>query len=314
MSKSLTGLEVIEVKPGKSFPILALKRMLPDVETILFFAKVYGLDYPQLSNLLYTLIQTPVTEALSSGDHSLDLQDYIVDLDFPDTAIIDTISFTSAAPAPKGEILPHLWEFVEVEIADSIKVVADKLAATLDMMPGKTGEMAFKSMMVLNSKRPIIGDYRAHIHHAPKPPALVILDVSGSMTYDTIKTIVDDVVALSLKADAHLAIVSNTATAWEPGAFSSDDIMDKAEFGGTHYETLLPLFQNRNWGTVITIADYDSSLGAGQVLKNSGGHIGCLLDVSLVNQPTFLGECLSSLADEVRPLLIAQDNLTGSDW
>ena len=56
----------------------------------------------------------------------------------------------------------------------------------------------------------------------------------------------------------------------------------------------------------VTIADYDSSLGAKQVLASRSGRIGTVLDISLVGKPTFLSECVGQLADEVKPLLVAQ--------
>ena len=170
--------------------------------------------------------------------------------------------------------------------------------------------MVFQSMRVLNNKRPVIGDYRATIKHQAVPDVAVVLDVSGSMTENTIRTIIDDVVALSWSANAHLFIVSNDTLHWEPGTFSSDMVLRMCQFGGTHYETLTPAFM-KDWGTVITIADYDSSSSAKDWIKrNATGRIGQVLDISLVERQTFLSECLGQLADRVKPLLVAQHNLT----
>ena len=305
---SLTdSLEIIEVKPRLRFSKAALRDILPDTKTALFFGKVYELDYRQLSNLLRVVLNSDVAHALLSegGCHSTDLQDYVVDiLDYVPGVEEGDVNFSP--DVPKGEILPELWESLEVTIADSIKTVAAKLQSVVDHMPGKQGEMVFRSMMVMNAKRPILGDYKARVHHAPQKQNLVILDVSGSMSEGTIRTIVDDVVALSYNANAHLAIVSNTCTYWEPGTYGSDDVLRAAEFGGTRYEKLTPLF-DRDWGVVVTIADYDSSYGAKAAIGKQPGRIDQLLDVSLVNSPTFLAECVGQLADEVRPLLIAAD-------
>ena len=134
---------------------------------------------------------------------------------------------------------------------------------------------------------------------------LLALDVSGSMREDTIRAIVDDVVGLSWEAKAHLAIVSNNAYVWEPGSYNVDDVLAMAEYGGTQYEMLAPLL-DQDWGTVVTIADYDSSLGAKKALACRKGRIGTVLDISLVGKPTFLSECVGQLADEVKPLLVAQ--------
>ena len=85
-------------------------------------------------------------------------------------------------------------------------------------------------------------------------------------------------------------------------------MLEDAEYGGTHYEQLAPLFTNQNWDAVITIADYDSSPAAKSVLSRCNGKIGQLFDVSLVDRSTYLAECLQHMATEVRPLLVASPN------
>lgn len=311
LSQSLT---LYEVKPGLRFDVNTLKDLLPDVETVLFFGKVYGLDAQQLGLLLHTVLETTLTTALfaEGGEHSHDLQGYLVD-GYTDEdgywhdAIISPAEkgkVTLAPDVPHGEILPEMWKQLEVEVAASIKAVATKLETVVNRLPGKHGTMMMKSMMRLNANRPTIGDYRATVHHEHLQDNLVILDVSGSMTAATIEQIIDDVVALSYEASASMAVVSNTCTFWEPGSYSVDDVLDACEFGGTYYEKLAPLF-DRDWGTVITVADYDSSPDAKRVLAGCNGHIEQVLDISLVNRPTFLAECVGQLASEVKPILIA---------
>ena len=124
------------------------------------------------------------------------------------------------------------------------------------------------------------------------------------MSETTVRAIVEDVVALGYKANAHLAIVSETATVWEPGNYGVQDVLKVAEYGGTYYEKLAPLF-NKDWGTVITIADYDSSQDAYRYIgANCKGRIGQVLDLSLVNRPTYLAEVVGQLAHSVEPLLV----------
>jgi hypothetical protein len=136
----------------------------------------------------------------------------------------------------------------------------------------------------------------------------VIFDVSGSMTESTVRAIAPEVVALSWKANASLAIVSDTCRVWDPGTFTVDDVLREAEYSGTHYETLLPLLR-RDWGTVITIADYDSSQDAKTHLReNAFGKIGQVLDLSLVSRPTYLAECVGQFADKVTPLLVGSSS------
>jgi hypothetical protein len=294
----------MEVKPGLKFPVNTLRAMLPDAETVFFFGKVYELDHVQLSQLLYTVMPgTTLVQALSTGDHSTTLQGYLDEM-VDDIYGVEEGDITYDPDVPTGEILPEVWKSMEVEVAQSIKDVATKLGEVVGMLPGKTGEMHFRSMMAMNAKRPTIGDYRAQIHHARQQQNLLILDVSGSMTAGTVRTIVNDVVALAYEANAHLAIVSDTVTHWEPGNYDADSVLNKAEFSGTHYEQLAPLM-DMDWGVVITVADYDSFVDARDALRRRTGSIELVLDVSLVNRPTFLAECVGTRATEVRPILVA---------
>lgn len=304
-------LELIKLK-DMQFHLATLKQMLPDVESVLFFGKLFELDERELGMLLSRTHKSTVLQALTGEGHchSTDLQDYVVDLGYERFIELGEIAFDPQMPI-HAEILPQMWESAKVDVAQSIKDVAAKLKDIIGSMPGKQGEMVFKSMMTLNAKRPIIGDYKAGIKHGRQTPNLVILDVSGSMSERTVSTIIDDVVALSWTADAHLAIVSNTATVWAPGEFDSEVVLKAAEFGGTHYETLSHLLE-QDWGVVVTIADYDSSYGAKEALRKTTGSIDTLLDISLVGMPTFLAECVGQRAREVKPLLVADqyNNLT----
>ena len=294
---------LFEVKPDIYLSAGTLRRHLPTVELALFFAKVYQLDYTKLGQLLRMLFNTPVVQALTEGSHSVELQDYLVET-VPTEILAEMQQFTSE-PMPSSEVLVQLWKSLEVEVAKSIQEVANKLAGTLHLLPSKEGDMLFASMAKINRLRPTVGVYGAHIRHAPVPEVLVVLDVSGSMTEETIEAIIGDVVAMSYNANASLAVVSNSAFLWAPGGYSVKDVLAKAEYGGTHYEQLKPLF-DQSWGTVITIADYDSSPSAMKTLANCKGHIGQVLDITLVSRTTFLAECDGQLADEVRPLMLAQ--------
>jgi hypothetical protein len=307
-------LNLIQLKPGLKFSVHALKAALPDIETTLFFAKLYELDVSALSRLLLAVFgDSGVVTAICKDDgiHSHELQDYIVELGYEFLIKSGDVVF-EPAPVP-GEFLPLLWEQLEVDVAKSIKEVAEKLVDVVGHMPGKNGQMVFQSLMAVNAKRPIVGDYKAQIHHAPAADNLVILDCSGSMTEPTIAQIIEDVVALSYTANAHLAIVSNTTTHWGPGEYDVDHVLAEAEYGGTHYETLSSLL-DRNWGVVVCIADYDSSYRAKEAIAQCTGHIDLALDISLVAQPTFLIETVGQLASEVRPLMVAEYDLTGSAW
>lgn len=301
-SELSNAVDLFEVKPGVRFSVATLKDQLTDVESVLFFGKLYDLDYVQLSSLMSKVLKSQLADELFNGEHSTELQDYLVDI-VPAYVNVGDVQF--GAVAPKGELLPEVWAALEVEVAQSIKDVAARLSTVTSRLPGKQGSMVFRSMMTLNKQRPTLGDYKAKIHHDPVKPNLLILDVSGSMSERTVRALVEDVVALSFKANASLAIVSDSTTVWDPGTYTVDSVLQAAEYMGTHYETLAPLMQ-RDWGVVITVADYDSSPSAFDALAHTcNGSIDKVLDISLVNRPTYLAECVGQFAAEVQPLLVA---------
>ena len=302
-SELRNSVTLFEIKPQVFVTVSQLKGWLPDIESALWFAKLYELDYRKLGELLGVLFPSAVMTELLSGEHSTELQDYIVDV-VPDYIQKEVVTGWVDKPAP-GEVLPELWKMSEITIAKSIQEVAEKLVHTFSMLPSKHGEMTFASLAKMNTRRPTIGQFQAVIKHSSVPDVLVIFDVSGSMTETTVRTIIDDVMSLSWEANAHFAIVSDNAFYWEPGSYSSDLVLSRAEFSGTQYETLAPLL-DRDWGVVITIADYDSSGSALTALSKCKGRITKVLDISLVNQPTFLSQCVGQLADEVTPLLVSR--------
>ena len=301
-SELQNSVTLYEIRPQVFVTVTQLQGWLPDVESALWFAKLYELDYRKLSQMLRLLFPSAVMSELLSGEHSTELQDYIVDV-VPDYIQDETSTEWVDKPAP-GEVLPELWKMSEITIAKSIKEVAEKLVHTFSMLPSKHGEMTFASLAKMNARRPTIGQFQAVITHTSVPDVLVIFDVSGSMTEPTVRTIIDDVMSLSWEANAHFAIVSDNSFYWEPGSYSSDLVLSRAEFSGTHYETLAPLL-DKDWGVVITIADYDSSSSAFAALSKCKGHITKVLDISLVDRPTYLSQCVGQLADEVTPLLVS---------
>lgn len=305
-------LEIFELTPGTFVRMGVLKDLCPDTTTALFFGKLYKLDYIQLSQLMSKLFKTSVIQALlNEGDlHSTELQDYIVDI-VPEAELqaadILPSQFTDTTAPP--EFLPEMWDMLNVEVADSIQKLVDSLDGVLSMVQGKYGTMLFSTLAKLNKQRQgVIGTYEAKIVHPMMANNLVIFDVSGSVSRPTAEKIVNEVVALAYKANASLAIVSNNTFYWDAGTFTADGVMKKAEFSGTQYETLTSVF-DRDWATVITIADYDSAYTAKTYLRDHcKGRIQQVLDISLVNRVTFLAECVGQLADKVTPLLIGSNS------
>lgn len=302
---------------GKTFPTKFLQSSLQDVKTAVFFAQLYKLSPQETADLVVTVMPSDVSKALfaEAETHSMELQDYLVEEYWDDISgewqydVAAAEEGSVERPEPvHAEILPEVWKGMEIEIADSIAEVAEKIGDVIVHMPGKTGEMVFKNLAVVNSKRPVIGDFKARIQHPQVKKVLLVLDVSGSMTADTVRTILGEVVGLAYETNASFAVVSNTCTFWGPGEYNERNVLEAAEFMGTHYEQLAPLFDDQVWDAVITVADYDSSPSAKVVLQRCQGRIGQLFDISLVSRSTYLAECLSHMADEVRPLLIASES------
>ena len=300
------SLTLFRLDSKRLISVQKLKELLPDVQTAAWFGAYYKLSRTKLAELFLILFDSPVLKALMTEGykHSTSLQDYLAEALSQDEygKLLMQKAVQPEAPAP-DLILPQLWEAAEVKVATVLREVADTITNVVDRLPSKNGKMVFRTLAKMNAYRPTVGVYEPHISHHRRASSLLILDVSGSMTEETIRTIAADVVGLAWKADAHLAVVSNTMTVWEPGGYDVKAILRAAEFGGTHYEQLTPLF-NRNWGTVITVADYDSSWSAKEVLRGCSGTIEEIIDISLVDRPTFLSESIGHMAKKITPMIV----------
>lgn len=304
---SLTVDTVYRLSNSLAFSKAFLTEALTTVDEALFFGKVYELDAQELSTLLLFLFpDKDVVQELTNGVHATELQSYIEQIDI--VPMHTVVQYSSGPDAQlNSEVLAQLWEAAEIMIASSVSDVAMGLYKVMDRLPKHEASMAFRHLNKLNIRRNSIGDFRAVIHRDEKDrkrKVLVVLDDSGSMTSGTIQAIAEDVVALSYKANASLVQVSNSARFHRAGTFSVKDVLDVAEYGGTEYSKLKPIF-DEDWDEVITIADYDSHLSAMRTLATCTGRIGMVTDVSLVNRTTYLSECLSQLADDSRQVMLA---------
>ena len=306
---TVTSNNLFYVNKDLGFTQQFLKANLTDIATLLFFAKLYSLDYHQV-NTLFNLVmpEHELWNELSNGVHSTELQDYVAD-------VLDVQNLTyvqgTGEQAAQEDVLTELFKLREVTIASSIREVADTIGAALGSLPSKEGHMVFSAMRRMNLKRNTIGDYRAQIQrkHKTTERVLVILDDSGSMSKETIQTIAEDVVALSYSVDATLVQVSNTARVHTPGTFNVHDVLSCAEYKGTDYSQLLPLFQD-DWDVVVCIADYDSYGNVKALFRSVPGHVGKVIDISLVHKSTWLGECVAGIADEYVPMLISKTSMS----
>lgn len=302
-------MEIYKINEHAQWNVTDLKLMLTDVQDALFFAKLYKLSAQQLADLLWTLFETNITQALFKGIHSTTLQDYVVELgfefEFEERCELDT---SDAYDADQQVILSELLDSLKIEIASSIEEVHNKLEKVMYKLPGRSANMIFQSLRKFNASRPTIGVFQTTIQHNPDPRVLIILDDSGSVTAQTVEAVANDVVQLGYHIGATLALVSNTTRVWKPGTYTVDGIIQATQAGGTHYETLLNLL-HEDWDTVITIADYDSSLSAKHAISAAQGSVGQVLDISLVDKPTFLSECVGQHAQEVKSLLMASSSV-----
>lgn len=307
LDRSVTLVEI----GGRSVSEQSLRKMLPNVETALFFARALKLSASDVGSLLRLLFHTNLVEVLTdqSAHHSSDLQGYLVELAGAAQLGLGVGSFDATTVPPDERLLVQLFDEMTVDLAPALENVASKIGNVLDSFPSVYGEMAFQHMRQLNRQYHNLGvsagTFQAVIEHRQVPKRLVILDVSGSMSRTTIQALAQPVVAMAYATKSSLAIVSNTCTYWEPGGYGVEDVLREAEYGGTHYEELESLLQH-NWESVITVADYDSSMSAKEFLKNNvQGRIGTVYDISLVNRPTFLAQCVGQFARKVVPLLVA---------
>jgi len=301
--------QIYSIDEQHQWNVSDLKLILTDYEDALFFGKLYKLNSTKLAELFQVLFNTPVTEALFKGSHSTELQDYAVEIGFEyQFEQLSEADTSSAYDASEQALLVELWDSLKIEIASSIEEVHRKLENVMHSLPGRSAAMVFQAMRTFNSQRPTIGKMHTVIQHQPDPRVLIILDDSGSITEPTVRAIANDVVQLGYNVGATLALVSNSTRVWNPGEYTVDGILRATECWGTHYETLLTLL-NEDWDVVITIADYDSSLDAKRVLANAVGSIGQVFDISLVDTPTFLSECVGQHAQEVKSLLMASSSV-----
>ena len=92
------------------------------------------------------LFDTTVIAAIMEGDHSTELQDYLVEF-VPEDVVREKVVQKDPKDVPDSEVLAQLWEMAGVEVAKSIKTVADKLVGTLSRLPSKEGQMVFQTWL-----------------------------------------------------------------------------------------------------------------------------------------------------------------------
>ena len=307
---------LFEYAPGKFVSHATLQRLLPDYKTALFFAKVFYLNWNRLSDLMRIVFPTKsIIEVLygESSYHSHELQDFLVDIIPPYIQADHTLKIDETDDIPNTGMLQALFEAATTQVAAKIAEIAQKLGDVLDRMPSKYGEMTFQTLQQFNVQRNAIGTFSPVVQHKRQAKNLVIFDVSGSVSCGTVQALVDEVVGFSYDINASLAIVSTNAFWWSPGYFDTNTVLNSAEYASTQYHMLAPVL-NEDWDTVVTIADYDSSRSSKNYLRDHcTGHIGEVLDISLVDKPTYLAECVGQFADAVTIMSISDSSYPPRD-
>lgn len=289
------------------FDLTALEDILTSLEVTLFFAKALELSVNDRSRLIRAIHKTDLIDELLNGEHSIDLQDY--GIDDPDNWV-PTDEWVDALPVesmvPDSEFLLSIFDDIKVVIASTFVEFTTMLAEVMDAIPSDQAQLMLEDAAKLNYKTNTFGTTQVSVAPIMSLPNALILDDSGSVTRQTFEALVSEYVAVANTHQMHVILVSNTARHFAPEEVSVANLMSVAQFGGTHYEELIrnDILGNMEWGTVITIADYDSSPAAAQVLQNARGRIGLLLDLSLVNRRTYLSEVIGHLADDFKQVLV----------
>ena len=78
----MSAVQLTKLNSKLIFNTDALKELLPDIESALFFAQLYRLNAQSLGVLIGDLFNTPLATALTKegGLHSNLLQDYLIDI------------------------------------------------------------------------------------------------------------------------------------------------------------------------------------------------------------------------------------------
>ena len=312
------SVQLVALNNGKAHISLgSLASLVPDVEALMFFGQLYKIPGRELIRYLQMIFEGTVLDLIADHQYSEELQDYMIEDIIPNVYQLgrEQVTFEEKDTT----ILKYLFQDVAIPVLESIQELADKIALTIDKLPNDEGKMVFQHMARFNAKRNTIGQFQANIIHQNRLPNLVIFDDSGSVGKETVRALAEDVVALGYKANADLVLVSDTARYWPRGTYTVERIVQEAEYSGTRYETLLPIFTGSVWGHVITIADYDSSYQVRQKFLDLKGQavqptVEKVLDISLVQRPSYLCEVVGILARNVEALSLTAPRALPSPW
>lgn len=322
-----TNNHTVELKPGVQFDSLWLKDtlFLTDDEAdalgvskydgVILFGQLYQLDAQQLTHLLSIVYAgDQFIDMLTSGDHSYTLQSYIEELPF-ELDIDQTITFSEEKHNPERDsLLVQLFEAYQIGITDLVVQITDKFAKFLRMQPGHESKLEVQRLNKVNRRTGLPVSQASTIVNSSLLPNLLIIDVSSSQGQPLIESIVDDCIALAVKYDMHLGIVSHIAEWFIPGTYDRDTVMNSACMnGGTSYTALALIgAASEHWGTVVTVADIDGQMYDMTAWKDAGGSVDQVIDISTVAGQTWLSEIVAVQSENpVQQLVVAPSTAAG---
>lgn len=287
---------------------------------LVIFSRAMQLDHNGFRRLVKAMGYNGVAEIMARWGHSSSLQSYVVSNDFisePTQMSFILDDDDELKESDRANLLAEILSLASVKVIDKIedlcRLLAHQLVTNAGEAQTRLGFQFIQQYADAHKRvKPTYGLGIQRVVEGGTLDNLVILDVSGSMGTSTVNAITDEVIALAEEADATLAIVSNNCYYWLPGTATASAVRNAAEYRGTHYEELVKLLDEKDWGTVITIADYDSSLSAKQTIAAQvTTRVQQVLDISLVERPTFLSECVGQLClNPVEQVSLAPCDLT----
>ena len=319
-----TTSDTVTLKPGVQFDRLWLQETLATTEeqaavlgvsrydAAILFGQLYKLDAQQLTALMRIVFDdNDMVRMLTEGDHSYTLQSYTEEL-AEELEIVEQITFSEEKTNPEHDsMLTAMFDAHQVGITNLVVEITDKFSRFLNTLPGHESKLEVQRLARVNRRTGLPVSQRAAITNSSLLPNLLIIDVSGSQGVDLIESIVDDCIALAVKYEMHLAIVSHMAEWYVPGTYDRKTVMESPCInGGTRYAALAEIgVASQDWGTVVTLADIDGQRSDLTAWKEAGGTIDRIVDISTVAGQTWLSEIVACQSQrKVQQLVVAPES------
>lgn len=316
-----TSSHTVELKPGVQFDRVWLREALSltddeaaalgvsKYDGMILFGQLYKLNAQQLMHLAQIVYGGEnFVDMLTSGDHSYTLQSYTEHI-AGELDVEQTITFSEEKTVPERDsLLTELFAAHQVGITSLVVEIADKFSKFLNTLPGHESKLEVMRLNKVNRRTGLPVSQRARIEYSNLLPNLLIIDVSSSQGSALIASIVDNCIDLAVKYDMHLGIVSHIAEWYVPGTYDRDAVMNSPCMnGGTSYKALADIgVASENWGTVVTVADFDGQQYDRDAWHKAGGSVDHVVDISTVTKQSWLSEVVAVQSpNDVQQLVVA---------